>query len=182
MRASMSQEFYPERIPRAGERNAWLITSLAVVAWIVLLWQEIALSWVGLTIVLFLLFASLSISIGNWMDRHTVLTLGDDQITYKNGMRELILTWDQVLEMRVSVSRWGERVQVLGFDDGKPSKQESVFNVGFVFHTLGEVSYQGKMQGRTGFLQGKYILNQILESSRLEERSNDHQGRYYARL
>ncbi len=182
IRPSMSQEFHPEQIPRSGERNAWLITALAVAAWFVLLWRADTLSWVGLFIVLFLLFAALSISLGNWMDRHTVLTLGGNQITYNNGIRDLALSWDQVQEVRISPNRWGERVQVLGFDEAKPSKGQSACNVGFVFHTLGEVAYQGKMQGRTGFKQGQFILNQILELSSLEEKSNDQQGRYYARL
>ena len=181
MRTTMSQEFHPEQIPRVGERNAWLITTLAAVAWLVLLWRADSLSWVGLLIVLFLLSAAMSISLGNWMDRHTIMTLGGDQITYNNGIRDLVLSWDQVQEVRIVSSRWGERVQILGFDEHKPSKGQSAFNVGFVFHTLGEVEYQGKIQGRTGFKQGQFILNQILESSGLEEKSNDQQGRYYAR-
>jgi len=116
----MNQKFRPERIPRAGERNAWLIAALAVTAW--------------------------------------------------------------VQEVRIVSSRWGERVQVLGFDERKPFKGQSASNVGFVFHTLSEIEYQGKIQGRTGFKQGQFILKQVLDSSGLEERSNDQQGRYYARL
>ena len=143
MRVIMSQEYHPEQIPRTGERNAWLLTALAAVSWIVLLWRANTLSWVGLLIVLFLLGAALSISLGNWMDRHTVLTLAGGQITYKNGIRDLALSWDQVHELRIFPSRWGERVQVLGFDEDKSSKGQSPFNVGFVFHTLGEVEFQG---------------------------------------
>jgi hypothetical protein len=178
----MNQEYRPERIPRVGERNAWLITALAAAAWLVLLWRANTLSWLGLVLAVFLLLAAVSISLGNWMDRHTVLSLGGDQITFNNGIRHLALSWDQVQEVRIVSSRWGERVQVLGFDERKPSKGKSAFNVGFVFHTLGEVEYQGKIQGRTGFKQGQFILNQVLDSSGLEEKSHDQQGRYYARL
>jgi len=181
IRPIMNQEFHPEQIPRTGERNAWLITSLAIATWLMLWWRAYTFSWLGLVLVLFFLTAAISISLGNWMDRHTVLSLGDGQITYSNGIRDRALSWGQVQEVRVFPNRWGDRVQVLGFDESRPSKGQSKINTGFVFHTLGEVEYKNKVQGRTGFKQGLFILNQVLKSSGLVEITNDQPGRYYVR-
>ena len=50
------------------------------------------------------------------------------------------------------------------------------------FTPWARLNFKVKMQGRTGFNEGQFILNQILESSGMEEKSNDLQGRYYARL
>jgi hypothetical protein len=177
----MNQEFRPEQIPRSGERNAWLIASLAVASWGMLWWRADSFSWLGLALVLFFLAAAISISLGNWMDHQTVLSLDGGQITFRNGIRDLTLSWDQIKEVRVHPNRWGKRVQVLGFDESKPSKGQSGINVGFVFHTLGEVEYQNKVQGRMGFKEGQSILKQIVESSGLEEKANNPSGRYYVR-
>lgn len=177
----MNQTYHPEQIPRSGERNAWLIASLALTAWLMLLWRANTISWPGLALVMFMFFAAISISLGNWMDRHTTLSLQDGQITYNNGIRHLALPWNQVQEVRIFSSRWGKRVQVLGMDKDKPTKGQATYNTGFVFHTLGEVEYQGKVQGRTGFTQGQFILKHILESSGLEEKQNDQPGHYYVR-
>ncbi|MEN8171476.1 MAG: hypothetical protein ABFS03_01200 [Chloroflexota bacterium] len=177
----MNQEFHPELIPRSGERNAWLIASLAAAAWGMIWWRADTFSWLGLVLVLFFLAAAISISLGNWMDRQTVLSLGGGKISFKNGIRDLALSWDQIKEVRVFPNRWGKRVQVLGFDESRPAKGQSGINSGFVFHTLGEVEYKNKVQGRMGFKEGQSILNQILESSELEDQSNDQSGRYYVR-
>ena len=46
---------------------------------------------------------------------------------------------------------------------------------------LGEVKYRGEIKGRVGFVEGESILQEILESSGLQENDQNENGRYYAR-
>lgn len=102
-----------------------------------------------------LLLAALSISLGNWMDRRTRLELLPDGVHFKNGLRDVRLSWDEIRQVQVYPGRWGKRVSVIG-----PAAH-------FEFRTLGEVSVQGETKGRLGFTQGERILQRILEAADL---------------
>ena len=54
------------------------------------------------------------------------------------------------------------------------------------FHTLGEVEANGRVLGRTGFVEGERVLKQILERAELSETKqldfgNQQGGYYYSR-
>jgi hypothetical protein len=56
----------------------------------------------------------------------------------------------------------------------------------FAFHTLGEVKSNGKILGRTGFIDGDLILAQILDKSGISESKqvdlgDQQEGYYYSR-
>jgi len=165
----MNREFRPELISRKGEWTAWILSIIALaslgVAWI---WGT-GMSWAGIVFVLILLLSAGSISLGNWVDRKTVLSLIPEGVGFRNGLRNVSLKWDQIQELRVLPDRWGERVHVWG--------TESRFN----FRTLGEVKVRGELKGRVGFAEGESILQEILESSNLQEIEQNENGRYYAR-
>jgi len=162
------QAFRPELLSRQGERNAWLFALLASLALGLLQQQGVVLgfSWI---FVIFLFIAALSISLGNWMDRRTVLRLAADGVSFENGLRSEQLGWTEIKEVRIHPARWGEKIQVLG--------EKSHFS----FNTLGELQFQGKNRTRVGFAQGQKILKQILDASGLTKKQQNDQYTYYSR-
>ncbi len=148
------REFHPEMMPRRGEWTAWglwAVISLAlwgmhrlgsIPGWAWILWG-------------FLLFAAASISLGNWMDRRTVLRLTPEGIEFENGLRHVRLGWNEVMAVSVFPSNLGRTVQVRG--------EQAHFR----FKTLGEFKFRGETRGRTGFAAGEEILQEIVRRSGL---------------
>lgn len=150
--------FTPELQPRQGEANAWLFALAATAGLLLIQRWAIVPSWVWLFIG-FLYFSALSISLGNWMDRHTRLTLLPEGVAYENGLRRVRISWGEIQQVRVSPARWGRKVEVIG------NKAH------FTFQTGGEVRFRGEVRGRTGFAQGEAILNEILHAAGLNRES-----------
>ena len=151
------QEFRPELISRRGELIAWGSTLLVGGAWFVLRNSAGRASLLVPLLFIPLLLAALSISLGNWMDRHTVLRLDPEGVGFSNGLRNVQLKWDQIQQVRVLPAAWGKKVQVFG--------GQSYFG----FFTLGEVKAQGRVLGRTGIAEGEFALQRILESAQLHK-------------
>ncbi len=148
------ETFTPELLPRRGEWNAWIFALAATMGSFIIQTWAIVPGWVWF-FVAFLYFSALSISLGNWVDRHTRLTLSPDGVAYENGLRRVRLAWDEIETVRVQPARWGRSVQVVG----KSSH--------FSFHTLGEVNFRGELRGRIGFAQGDAILDVLIGSAGL---------------
>ncbi|MBC8496802.1 MAG: PH domain-containing protein [Anaerolineales bacterium] len=173
----ISKVFHPELIPRKGERTAWLLLILALVYLGVALWSDDGLTWLAVVFVSLMFLSAGSITLGNWVDRKTVLRLDPDGVSFSNGLRNVSLNWEDVREVRVLDSAWGHRVQVRG----PATSTSSRLSTGFTFRTLGEVIMQGEIKGRMGFAEGESILKKILESSGLQETEVAEKIRYYAR-
>ena len=71
--------------------------------------------------------------------------------------------------MAVLPARWGKSVQVVG--------EKSHFG----FKTLGEVQFQGKVRGQTGFAKGQAILDVVLRETGLILVDESNNAYYYAR-
>ncbi len=159
------REFRPEILPRRGELTAW---GLSVGLTFLMLifnsrWGAVpGFVWAFLT---FLLFSASSISLGNWVDRRTVIRLEADGIHFENGLRSVSLKWPEVQNVAVIVARPGKRVQVQG--------EKSHFS----FKLYSETSLLGQTM-RSGFAGGQEILDTVLKSSNLKLQS-DSQGVYY---
>jgi hypothetical protein len=117
----------------------------------------------------FLLLSGLSISLGNWLDRNTVIWLETEGLRFENGLRRVRLDWDEVQRVAVLPARWGKSVQVIG--------DRSHFG----FKTLGEVQFHGEVRGRTGFPDGQAILDVILRNAKLVLIEESNNAYYYAR-
>jgi hypothetical protein len=164
-----TREFHPLLIPRTGERNAWLLAGVALFAWVILaLRLPRAPIWIPLMAVIFTLSAA-SISLGNWVDRKTALTLKPDRVAFRSPLRNVACAWQQIQQVRVFPDRWGARIHV--WSD----------SASFVFRTAGQVEFAGKARGQMGFAEGEFILQQILERSGLVKTEETAQGRSYAR-
>ncbi|MGD8404540.1 MAG: hypothetical protein PVJ21_12830 [Anaerolineales bacterium] len=161
-------EFRPELISRRGEWTAWgLALAASLGMWILNRSGYIPVwAWVFWA---FLLFSGVSISLGNWLDRNSVIRLEADGIRFENGLRKVWLSWPKVQRVAVLPSRWGKSVQVIG--------ENSHFN----FKTLGKVEFQGEIRGRTGFPDGQKILDVILREAGLELVEESNNAYYYAR-
>jgi hypothetical protein len=142
---SLERTHRPELLPRQGERNAWLFALLASLALGLLHLQGVVpvFSWI---FVIFLLVSALSISLGNWMDRRTVLRLADDGVAFENGLRRVSLTWSQISEVRIRPTRWGEQIQVIG--------EQSHFS----FNTLGSCNSKARIAPKLALLRDRKSL------------------------
>ena len=149
------QEYRPELIPRRGEFLAWITTIMVLGAWFILYRAGQPVLVVVPILGILLLFAALSISLGNWMDRHTLLRLEERGVSFHNGLRHVHLQWEQIQRVNVIPSNWGKKVQVIAD------------HAYFEFRTLGQVEAQGMTLGKVGFEQGDRILERILEQSQL---------------
>jgi hypothetical protein len=168
------QVYNPELVSRRSELIAWGSAILVIGTWILLLFYVQSLSfWLSLLGIPLILIAA-GMSLGNWMDRHTVLNLDSESIFFSNGLRHVQLKWQEIQEVRVLPAQWGKKVQVFG--------ERSYFG----FHTLGEVRANGKVLGRTGFVDGDRVLEQILDRAALSEvkqveLGGQQEGYYYSR-
>jgi hypothetical protein len=161
--------YHPELIPRRGEMIAWIGTLLTGLTWILLgiSGQQVV---VMIPLLFFLLlFSAFIISLGNWMDRQTTITLEEEAVEFRNSLRRTRLSWADIREIRVLPGRWGNKVQVYG--DGRY----------FTFHTLGEIRLRGDLKGRMGFEKGEEILRQLVLRSGLEIVEHPGDGYYYVR-
>ena len=163
-----AREFKPELISRRGEWTAWTLALLAGAGMWFLGQSGFIPGWAWIFWV-FLLFSGVSISLGNWIDRHTVVRVKEDGISFENGLRRVWLRWPQVQKVAVLPARWGKSVQVIG--------ESSHFS----FKTLGKVQFQGEVRGRTGFIKGQTILDVILRETGLELVEESNNAYYYAR-
>jgi hypothetical protein len=161
--------FRPETSSRQGERNAWILTGIALIAEWVTFWRTATFSgWITL-LFFFLLLSAIAISFSAWVDRKTILILETGGVKFRNGLRVVQLTWEQIEKVRVIADRWGDRVYVVGTKDT------------FSFRILSEVELRGKVGGKMGFPEGDTILKEIIHASGLCLTDNKEQDRYYAR-
>ena len=163
------QEYRPELISRKGEVIAWGTATLVVIGWSILFLSGRSVTSAIPFLAVFLLLSGLAISLGNWMDRHTLLVLDEHAIEYQNGLRHIRTLWTDIKEVRVIPSQWGKKVQVYG---------EKAY---FTFRTLSEVKVQGELKGRFGFAKGDEILREIVLRSALEIVERPGEGYTYAR-
>jgi len=114
----------------------------------------------------FFCLSAVFISFGNWMDRHTSLTLTDIGIEYKNGIRHVRMDWAGIKEVRI-------------FPSGKGCKVFVYNSFGHLsFQTLTEISTNGKVKICYGFEKGEEILEAILKRSKLRDVGKHHTERY----
>jgi len=162
-------EYRPELLSRRGEYVAWGIALIVIAAWLILHLTNTPV-FGGLTFLAVLLALSgVAISLGNWMDRRTVLRLDPEGVWFDNGLRQVLLRWSEIRQVQVYPSAWGKKVHVIGE------------KTHFEFRTLGEVLLQGEVKGRMGFKKGEEILGHILENTRLKQVPGPENGSYYAR-
>ena len=147
--------YKPETLPRQGELNAWMLFFVASAGAFILSLRTEVPQWAWFLVAI-LLFSSASISLGNWMDRQTSITLEPNGVQFMNGLRNVHFSWSEITQVKVSPARWGRSVQVIG---------QQAF---FTFSTLGEMKFRDDVKGRTGFEKGEEILSEITSQAGLQ--------------
>jgi hypothetical protein len=163
---SSPQEFHPLIGNRRTELFAWILAIIMIST----VWISPVTSGIG-QLISFILVGFFSISaififFGNWLDRHTSLTLTDLGIEYKNGIRYVRMDWAGIKEVRIFPSGKGFKVFVYNGSEHMS------------FQTLTEISTNGKVKIRYGFERGEEILEVILKRSNLRDVGKHHTGRY----
>jgi hypothetical protein len=166
---SRTRDYRPELLSRRGELTTWVLGLAALAAWLVLALGGYRIHLVLPVVAVLLIFAAMGISLGNWMDRHSLIRIKSSGIEYRNGLRHTRLEWSEIVRVEVFAHKWGDKVRVLG---------ESAH---FDFRTLGEVEVHGEIKGRMGFMDGDYILQTILQEAHMKEVKHDDTGYYYVR-
>ncbi len=163
------REFRPELLSRSGEGIAWAFL-LFTTANLFILQRWLGNIPLAVWVVwAFLLFSAASISLNNWVDRHTRLLLDAGGVTYENGIRSVRLAWSGIQKVSRFPARWGQTVQVIGE------------KTGFVFHTLGEVRMKGELRGKVGFAAGQEIFEELVAMSDLTQVTENNGVYYYSR-
>ena len=153
----VGHEFRPKLIPRRGELIAWLGSLIVGVGWVILAVFGPGVNLLILIVFILLSLVAASISLGNWMDRKTRLSLEPGGVEYHNGLRSVRMDWAEIQEVRVFPAQWGRKVQVIG---------DKAY---FGFSTLGEVKVNDRLIGQTGFADGEMILQRIVENANLNQ-------------
>lgn len=164
-----THEFHPEKMSRRSEIILWALTLVTLAVLVILKVIGSELSGWNLAFAGFMLLTAGSISFGNWMDRKTVLILGPEGLSFRNGLRAIQLDWDQVQAIQVIPTQWGDQAIVSGAETR------------FSFRTLSEISRKGEVRSRMGFAQGVFIIEQIVKHGGLTKIDQPEAGRYYAR-
>lgn len=161
--------FRPRLSPRRGEAYAWGLTGLLGLA--VLVWRGLVgpVPWPYWLFLTFFGLSALSISLGNWMERHTVLRLEPEGVFFTNGLRRVFLRWEDIHTVRVRPAPLGQRVEVIGRGGH------------FTFPLLTEVTFEGHLQGAFGFVEGEHILARIVSLAGLNRHETPGQEVYYGR-
>jgi hypothetical protein len=157
MSSLLERTYQPELISRRGEFYAWLGVFLIGLAWIILVFAGQSIPFLLPLLGIPLLLIASIISIGNWLDRNTRITVSLEHIRFSNRLLSVQLAWNAIQSVQVITSPWGNKIEVTGD------------NAHFSFHTLGEVKAYGRNLGRTGFPEGEIILQQILNRSNLQK-------------
>ena len=163
------REFFPEKLPIRGEKVSWALTGVSGVTWLIMTMANIPVFWFIPALFILFLFSSLIIRLGNWMDANTAICLHDTGINYKDGLRNISLSWNEIDQIEIFHSTFGKKITVKGS------------NRRFNFRTLGVVEFKGQVKGRLGFSEGEMILKIILERSHLSTINKSSSGYYYTR-
>lgn len=162
-------QFRPVIASRRSELSAWFLTLLSGGAWLVLALRDSPPTlFIPLFFFLFI-FTAIGASLGNWIDRRTVLRLKPEGLDFENGLRKVEMNWEEIQEIQIIPSRWGQAVHVLGN------------GAHFRFRILANVVVLGKASERIGFEDGDKILGEILKKTGLQRVQRSQPGRYYAR-
>ena len=164
-----SREYRPALLSRRGEYTAWILAVVVSASLLALRNLNITLPWTAGVFVGIFLLAAVSISLGNWMDRRTVIRVDQPGLEYRNGLRQAFFSWGEVKEVQISPSSFGDQVHVVGD------------HTHFRFRLHADIRYKGEVRGQMGFPDGEEILELILEQNGLSPREGDSPSRYYVR-
>ena len=99
---SENNSYKPEILSRQGEATAWALAAAAVLG-LFFLSQRAPIPYWAWFLFAILMFSAASMSLGNWMDRKTVIVLTDYGAQFDNGLRKTQLNWEVIREVQYSI-------------------------------------------------------------------------------
>ena len=168
MSPSKTRTYRPNFLSRRNELIAWVLAALGALGSLLASRYTELPQWllVGVGV---LLLAAAGLSLGNWMDRRTVLEFREEGLEFRNGLRHIKLGWRDLRSVEVRRSGVGDAVQVTG------AKSR------FKFTVSGGVRLRGKRQAKFGFSDGDEIIKEMVRRSGLALVSQSAAGYYYGR-
>jgi len=146
----------PTPASRRGEALAWACAGLAALGTISLALRAGQLSGLGVGLTVVLLIAAGLISFGNWLDRHTQIELGEEQVVYHSPLRQVALAYDDICQLTVTSLRGSWRVGVVGAISG------------FSFRTGTKLEFGGMDSLSYGFEHGEGLAAALRQLAGLE--------------
>lgn len=114
----------------------------------------------------FFLFSSLVLSMANWQNRKTAMTLSSSGVRFENGLQTIWMLWEEVNRIEVFTGRVNDKIRVKSADKD------------FAFDMYNEVVLNGKSRGAVGFEQGELILETILRQAHIDTAQKQHAEGY----
>jgi hypothetical protein len=165
-----SPTFRPVQNPRSTEFTLWALTILVWAAWIFLRSAGGFILVLTPVVALVLALLAFGLSLSNFIERRSELTLSPEGIAFKNGLRNTLFGWREIEEVRILPAALGSKtVHVVG-----PESR-------FMFKTLAVASHKDKELGRSGFSEGERIVETIIGHAGLSRRDASDSAVYYAR-
>lgn len=141
--------YRPTLASRRGELIAWLTALGTGVGTAILALRLGQLPSLGLGLTLLLIFVSVLISFGGWMERNTALTLEEDRIHYRSPVRDVQLGWDEIKTLQALEAGRGWKIRVEG--------QEGQFS----FRTASSLRFGSFDEMPLGFSEGEQLAGYI---------------------
>jgi hypothetical protein len=145
----------------SGVRTAWLLFGITFVVGVPLFLMDFTLPlifWFAFTI---LFIVALAISLSHWLEKRTLIMIGEDDICYQSPLRTVRLAWGEIDELRVGAMQGGWRFMVSSTDTA------------FRFQSLVVIRSGSGREVRSGFMKGEQIADYIHRKAGLER--VDHQ-------
>ena len=103
------------------------------------------------------MFSALVLSVANWQNRKTGITLSLDGIRFIDGLQNIWMPWEEIDQIEVFSGRVNDKIRVKSADQY------------FAFDMYNEVVLNGKSRGEVGFEQGEKILETIFEYAQIDQ-------------
>ena len=110
----------------------------------------------------FFLFSGGALSLANWQNRKTELTLTEEGIRFENGLQKVWMAWEDITRIEVYSGRVNDKIRV---------KRANQY---FAFDMYNEVVLNGQRRGEVGFEQGEHILNTIFQNANIDISQKHH--------
>ena len=167
MDLSTPQIFKPPQNPRKPEILAWVLASISSMVKILFPTSGF-FNLAGTIFVLSFLISAVIISIGNWTNRSSELTISEDKIRFFNGLKETSFYWEDITRVEVYKGQFNDKISVVS----------TLGRLNFDIHRIAIEA--GKTSPSHGFEDGELILKTILEKTNLNGRQRQEtQGYYY---
>ena len=115
------------------------------------------------------MFSGAAMTLGNWMNRNTILMMSDSGINFENGIQKVNFGWENIHRVEVHSRRVNDKIIVVGEDGHK-----------FGIDMFNELFLNNKSGGVVGFREGEKILETILYYSYIDSsRKLQAEGYYY---